>query len=51
MSRAVLPHSVSGPLTFKQRHPWLSYMWDGGRLWATRLGCVWVHPDELTDLE
>ncbi len=51
MSHSVLPQSASTPLSFKARHPWLSYLWDGGRIWAARLGCVWVYPEDDADLE
>ena len=51
MSPNALPPSASAPDSFQSRHPWLFYFWEGGCMWVTRLGYVWVHPDEDIDLE
>ncbi len=51
MSHDALPLSATTPDSFKSRHPWLSSFWEGGCIWVTRLGCVWVYQDEDTDLD
>lgn len=51
MSHPALVRSASTPLAFEDRHPWLSCIGDGGRVWATRMGCVWVYPDEVAVLD
>lgn len=51
MSRNVLLIRAKAWDSFKERHPWLVYFWEGGRIWATRLGCVWIYPDKDIELD
>ena len=49
MSHHAFPPGTSTLDSFMARHPWLHYFWDGGCLWVTWLGCVWVHPTQDPD--
>lgn len=49
MNHHTILRSAPTPTSSESRPRWLRYFWEGGLIWATGLGCVWVGPDEDTD--